>query len=56
MKKVSVISGAVALVAFIVNMVSYKGRSKSMLGASAMCVFGSAMGLIGDILYSDDYE
>lgn len=53
MKKVSIISGAVALVAFIVNMVSYRGRDKTMLGGSAMGVFGSALALIGDILYTD---
>ena len=53
MKKISIISGTIALVAFIVNMASYRERDNTMLGGSAMCVFGSAMALIGDILYTD---
>lgn len=52
-KKVSVVSGAVALIAFVINMLSYRERDRSMMGASGMCVFGSVMGLIGDILYTD---
>ena len=56
MKKISVISGAVALAASIVNMISYHGRDKVMMAGSGMCVFGLVMALIGDILYYDDQE
>lgn len=56
MKKISIVSGAVALVASIVNMISYRGRDIVMMAGSGMCVFGLVMALIGDILYSDDYE